>query len=550
MSSCRTEGPIDGQALKHALAAAIQAYPSSIELINNMNVFPVPDGDTGINMYHTLKRAYTEIAEEDSVEVSYIAQRFAYGALMGARGNSGTILSQLLKGFADELQTTDMLTTQILIKACRGAVKMAYAAVAKPVEGTILTVAREAAEELERQACKDLSIEDALNKLLGAAQASLDNTPLLLPILHQAGVVDAGGLGLVTFLRGLSPSHQAAASWSPRNHDNARMADFFHNEGTSSYGYDVQFLMLGKAMNIEEIRRDLEKIGWSVLVVGDQSTLKVHIHVDNPAHPLDYAIKAGVKLDDIVVENMQRQFLQIMHREAEQLRQVESSAEQYVAVISIVTGRGIDAVFQEMGSAANIAGGQGTNPSTEDILEAINRLSAEHVIILPNNPNIALTARQAADLCEGKIVHVLATATVAQGISAMVAFGGAVERSDNIDCLIDDMTRAARQIVSIEVTRATRSSELLGVRINEGDFLAIVDGKIRASSASADAAVIKAFTSFDTANHELATIYFGDEMKESDAQNLIRRLTDANSDLEYELVYGGQALYPYLIGVE
>ena len=550
MSSCTTEGTFDGQALKHALAAAIQAYPSSIELINNMNVFPVPDGDTGINMYHTLKRAYSEIADSDSVEVSYIARRFAYGALMGARGNSGTILSQLLKGFADELQITDMLTTQILIKACRGAVNMAYAAVAKPVEGTILTVAREATEELERQSCEDLSVEDALNKLLGAAQVSLDNTPLLLPILHQAGVVDAGGLGLVTFLRGLSPSHQAAASWSPRNRDNALLTNLFHNEGTSSYGYDVQFLMLGEALNKEETRRDLEKIGWSVLVVGDQSTLKVHIHVENPAHPLDYAINAGVELDDIVVENMQRQVLQNMHREAETLHQAESNAEPYVAVISIVTGSGIDAVFQEMGSAANIAGGQGTNPSTEVILEAINRLSAEHVIILPNNPNIAMTARQAADLCEGKIVRVLATQTVPQGISAMIAFGGAVERSDDIDCLIDDMTRAARQIVSIEVTRATRSSELLGLRISEGEFLAIVDGKIRASAASVDAAVITAFTSFDTSNHELATIYFGDETKESDAQNLISRLTDANSDLEYELVYGGQTLYPYLIGVE
>ena len=281
-----TKTNIDGRALRNLLGAGVQGVAQHVELINELNVFPVPDGDTGINLYHTLNRAWEELAETPHCSAGRVAERFAHGALMGARGNSGTILSQLLAGFAEGLGDAETLSAPLLREACGKAVTRAYAAVSQPVEGTVLTVAREATESLR----EGDSIDDMLHSLLASAQESLEGTPNLLPILKDAGVVDAGGMGLVCFMQGMRQHTCGALT------DMAMPALPVVSSATvtgapiESYGYDVQFLMLGEELDVRSVRDDLEKLGWSVIVVGDERMIKVHIHVENPALPLDYAV--------------------------------------------------------------------------------------------------------------------------------------------------------------------------------------------------------------------------------------------------------------------
>lgn len=555
MSSCRGKDGIDGEALKQALARAIGRFSPQVERINDMNVFPVPDGDTGINMYHTLQRAYREISELDHAEVAEVAQRFAYGALMGARGNSGTIFSQLLKGFAEQLRSADVLGAPEFACACKRAVQHAYAAVTDPVEGTILTVAREATETLERGAENDLALPEALDMLVGAAQASLRRTPQLLPILKESGVVDAGALGLVAFLEGLA-SADAESDWSPpaqapfeagANRSKAATGD-------DSYGYDVQFLMLGKHMNIAQIRQDLEGVGWSLLVVGDDSTVKVHIHVDNPALPIDYALRSGAILDDIVIENMELQSRRRRQREPAPAELPQHRSSEAWAVIAVAPGAGLRAVFEELGCEAVIPGGQGNNPSVEDFLHAIDGLSALPVFILPNNRNIIMTAGQAAESADEARVYVLPTTSVVQGISALIALrsfeDSGVAGQGDFDAAIREMEAAARHVLSIEITRATRDSRLGGLEIRRGDFLASGDGRILVADAAIESAVRDAIAKVVKSEHELATLYYGDGIQAQEASNLIERLSICFSELEFDLVFGGQDLYPYLIGLE
>ena len=551
MSTCRGRRGADGEALKQALASAVGQFSQHVERINEMNVFPVPDGDTGINMYHTLQRAYREISDLDETNVAEVCQRFAYGALMGARGNSGTILSQLFKGFADEMKTAEVLTMEGLVLACRRAVQFAYVAVTSPVEGTILTVAREATECLELQAEGGAPLSEALNTLISEARVSLLRTPDLLPILKESGVVDAGALGLVSFLEGLAPTNgkvdipsRAEPPISPGKRGALDPAS------DTAYGYDVQFLMLGKDLNIPQIRRDLGQMGWSLLVVGDDSTVKVHIHVDNPALPIDYAVQSGAMLDDIVVENMELQFRQRMRQEPSSATLPKHQPQDEIGVIAVAPGDGFRAVFADLGCEAVISGGQSRNPSVEDFLEIIDGMNATSTIILPNNRNIILTARQATELASEKRVDVVPTTSVPQGISAMFALRSIEDSGGNLESAVADMLAAAEQVCSIEITRATRDSQLHHLTIRRDDYLGIVDGQILVVAATVEASALDALGKVASADHELATVYYGDGVPEAEAAKLIERLSIVHSELEFDLVFGGQDLYPILIGLE
>jgi len=559
MSSCRGKDGVDGNALKQALASAIGQFSQHIEVINEMNVFPVPDGDTGINMYHTLQRAYSEISDLDSSDVAEVSRRFAYGALMGARGNSGTILSQLLKGFAEQLGTAEALDTSQFALACKRAVQFAYEAVTSPVEGTILTVAREATETLELHAGNDLALPEALNILVRAAQASLRRTPELLPILKESGVVDSGALGLVLFLEGLASGDGKLDS--PEKAESPLAASpgvAMDSSSDASYGYDVQFLMLGKDLNIAQIRQDLEPVGWSLLVVGDHSTVKVHIHVDNPALPIDYALQSGATLDDIVIENMELQFRRRPWQETSSAAPPKHQTAEACGVIAVAPGDGLRAVFEDLGCEAVIRGGQGRNPSVEDFLVAIDRVNASSVFILPNNRNIIMTARQAAESADERRVDVLPTTSVVQGISALIALRSFEDSGEDsgedgggdLDSAIGEMRAAAQQVCSIEITQATRDSHLGGLAIGCGDFLATSDGQILVAGATIEASVSDALAKVLKAEHELVTLYYGDGIQEREAKKLIERLSFTYSELEFDLVFGGQELYPYLIGLE
>ena len=329
---------IDGPALKRLLGAGVKGVARNVELINELNVFPVPDGDTGVNLFHTLSRAWEELEAATDCRAGAVAERFAYGALMGARGNSGVILSQLLAGFADSLLEAETLTSPSLAAAANAAVKRAYAAVSHPVEGTVLTVAREAAESLDEQ----MPIEEMMQTLLTRAQAALDETPNQLPILKDAGVVDAGAMGLVCFLEGMYEASCSApvgmALTAPPRTRSAPPSP----APVETYGYDVQFLMRGAGLDIDAIRNDLEQLGWSVIVAGADGVIKVHIHADNPAPPLDYAVKTGAALDDIVVENMELQAAAVRRQSG----QAAKSAP--LAVIAVVAGDGMGRVYRDL----------------------------------------------------------------------------------------------------------------------------------------------------------------------------------------------------------
>ena len=538
-----SKSSIDGRALKHLLGAGVKGVAQEVELINELNVFPVPDGDTGINLFHTLNRAWEALDSPAEAGAGAVAERFAYGALMGARGNSGTILSQLLAGFAEGLGETESVTPPLLLAAFDSAVKRAYAAVSEPVEGTVLTVAREAVESLH----EDLSIDGMFQTLLTNAQAALEDTPNQLAILKEAGVVDAGGMGLVCFLRGIH-KHTCGAPVDLRMPASSG-AGIAVTPGTpaEAYGYDVQFLMLGAALNVGKIRSDLEDLGWSVIVAGDKHMVKVHIHVENPARPLDYAVKTGAALDDIVVENMQLQAAVVARQKGQQAAEPKPAL---AAVIAVVEGDGMSGVYRDLNCAIIIDGGAGKNPATEDFIAAIEQLDAEAIIILPNNRNIELAARQAADLVDSERVSIVATRTVAAGVSAMIAFGDASDSQLEANEIAAAMRAAARSITAIEITRATRSTTLQGLDIRHGDYLAIIDGRIGVAAADIGSALLDALKKAGADGKELATLYYGAGLSRAETEELIEGLELKIPSLEYEAVYGGQALYPLIVSVE
>ena len=534
---------INGKALKALLGAGVARVSQNVALINELNVFPVPDGDTGINLYHTLRRAWQEIAALEDAEVCLVAERFAFGALMGARGNSGTIFSQLLTGFAEELKHEKTLTTALLLNACQTAVARAYASVSEPVEGTLLTVARESTENLQSAA----TLDEIITSIVSAAQISLDNTPNLLPLLRDAGVVDAGGMGLLCFLQGVQQQHCGARfdMELPVVSENRQSVDV--HIPTESYGYDVQFLMLGDAMDVNAVRRDIEQLGWSVIVAGDESRIKVHIHVENPALPLDYAVKTGAALDDIVVENMQLQAKDFASRR--ELRASDAAFPE-VAVIAVADGDGMQAVFRELDCALVIDGGAGKNPATEDFVAAIEQIRAEKIIILPNNRNIVLAAQQAAKLAGDKQVTVIKTRTMLEGVNAMIACGDSSDKLADLDAMKLAMQEAIAATCSIEITRATRSTQIRGLEIRQNDYIALIDGENCVASANIASALTEAFTKIGIDHKELATLYYGAEISREAVDALIERLLIAFEGLEYEAIYGGQALYPLLVSVE
>lgn len=546
---------IDGQELKLLLYAGVSWLSQHVDAVNRMNVFPVPDGDTGINMYHTLKRAYQEIESLNSDDVGMIARRFAHGALMGARGNSGTILSQLLKGFADGLGEAETLNAQQMLVACEKAVELAYLSVKEPVEGTILTVARESVESLKTTYQSTMPLEGMLGHLVESAEESLYNTPNLLPVLKKAGVVDSGGMGLFFFLQGMAryvAGEEVAEIIAPTDSNShpSNLAEVLEPEDKDGYGYDVQFLMYGDALDVEQIREDYNSMGWSVLVVGDRNVVKVHIHVHNPAEPIDYAIKLGAELDDIVVENMQRQFHDYVNH-----RQGEQTADYYIpahgiAVIAVASGDGIQELFRDIGVTHVIAGGQTMNPSTEDFLNIVDTIPTDKIVLLPNNSNIILTAEQTAKLASNKHIRVIPSKTIPQGINAVMAYGDVMDADTSLDDMVARMQSAMDDILTAEVTRAIRSVDFDGTQIVEGQYMGLINSKIALTAPDLESTVIGLFDHIDRDEYELVTLYYGDEVTESSVNHLIERLSNEVKGLEFEAVYGGQPLYPYLISVE
>jgi len=533
----------DGRGLKRLLRYGLAWLERHQEAINALNVYPVPDGDTGTNMLLTMQSAYAEIESSPQEEVGIIAQQVAHGALMGARGNSGVILSQIFRGFARALEGVAAFTTIQLSAALREAAATAYKGVIKPVEGTILTVAREAAEASVIAAASSDDLRYVLEQVVREARASVMRTPSLLPVLAEAGVVDAGGQGLLTILEGMLRYIKGEPVDIDSDYVRAVDLHALHPESEEGYGYDIQFIIHGEGLDVEAIRQTIDSMGDCALVVGDSSAVKVHVHSPEPGTPINFGASQG-SLSRVIVENMQEQYQGFILSKAQQ----PLTPDEPVATISTVVvapGPGLAQVFESLGASAVVPGGQTMNPSTEDLLRAVEQAPSDQVIILPNNKNIIMAAEQAAELANKK-VRVVRTNTVPQGIAALLALNYQADLESNSHI----MSEAASAVQTAEITTAVRSAQINGVQLEEGEVIGLVNGKFEAKGDSPEEVTLAALQKMQAADSEIITIYYGESVAADTAQELAATIERVFPEQEVEVVDGGQPHYYYILSAE
>ncbi len=546
---------LDGRDFKQMVNAALVWLRQHQATVNALNVFPVPDGDTGTNMVLTMVSAWKEIADLQDDHVGRVAGRVAHGALMGARGNSGVILSQIWRGMARSLAEKSQMRAEDFAAAMQEASQTAYKGVVKPVEGTILTVVREAAMEAQQAVEQEKDLTRVMELTLQRARSALARTPSLLPILRQAGVVDSGGQGLVYILEGMwrwmagLPVEDGAEKEAPKIQ--AHTEELEHEE--HGYGYDVQFIIVGRNLDVERIRATIDSMGDSTLVVGDSNAVKVHVHVPDPGVPISYAVTLG-SLRDVVVEDMQAQYEEFSAQgnfpagmgPAMAMPTSFDAEIPSIGVVAVVAGEGLVKTYRSLGVGAIVEGGQTMNPSTADLIRAAESLPSDKVLILCNNKNIVLAAQQAEALCETKEIAVVPTRSVQQGIAALLAMDQEADLQENVERMME----AARSIISAEVTTATRDVELNGVQVRSGQAIGLLNGELLEADETYDAVVKKLLTHVDLDERELITLYYGEGTTAEEAQALLDELQALYPDLEFELVYGGQPHYPYFISIE
>jgi DAK2 domain fusion protein YloV len=553
----------DGQDLKKAILAGAASLEEHREIINALNVFPVPDGDTGSNMSATMQAAIRAIVNSKETSAGVIAARLAHGALLGARGNSGVILSQILRGLAQGLDKKQTFSAPDLALALQEAQRLAYRAVIKPVEGTILTVIRETAEAAQLSAQRGDDLVALMQEVIIAARQSVARTPELLPILKQAGVVDSGGQGLCSILEGVwhyvrGDSGQLAASTAVID---ATMPGAVNPTITPSpetavkkgrvkieeeFGYEVVFLLRGEKLDVNKIRQTIIDMGGvSTVVAGDEKMLKVHTHTSWPGKILDYAVGLGSLLD-INIENLQEQSLTYAaESEAEHAAAQEQPAAHQVATVAVVSGPGFERVFRSVGLTAIVPGGQTMNPSTEELLTAVNSVDAGQVILLPNNSNVILSARQVLNL-SSKEVYIVPTETMPQGIAALLGFNFEADFETNCKA----MTEAAQSIQTAEITTATRTVQLDGVRVREGDYIGLVNGDLVIAGQDMEYVIHETLQRMNIERYEIVTLYYGEDMTRQQAEETARSIKQKYSQLEIEVVDGGQPHYAYILSAE
>jgi uncharacterized protein len=536
--------------------------------VNALNVFPVPDGDTGTNMLLTMQSAYSRVEHSEEIHVGKVTAQLAQGALMGARGNSGVILSQIWRGLASGLAQKEMFSAADLAQALQNASDTAYKGVMRPVEGTILTVIREGAAEANDAAAKSEDLRFMLERILERCQQALEKTPDLLPILKQAGVVDSGGQGLVYIFEGMlryahgqldlngSVTEPSSAPPSPLagsvpDVSLPAQARVVPEGGSLEFPYDVQFILLGSNLNVAEVRDTIDAMGDSTVVVGDENAIKVHIHVKDPGQPISYGISLG-QITDVVVENMQEQMEDIVNQGSPATADMPPAAipqpvvaPGQIGVVAVASGPGLATVFQSLGASYVVNGGQSNNPSTEEILKAIEDLPTDKVIILPNNKNIFLAAEAARDLSR-KDVAVVPSRTIPQGISALMA----VNPAGDVQANAEMMEKMLSTVRTGEITRATRSVELDGVAVKEGALIGLVDGRLCSSGPDEDPVLDGMLERLAIDECEIITVYFGLDVRADEAERLAMKLESRYPDVEVEIVNGGQPHYFYILGVE
>ena len=542
----KTMNSCGGRGFRQALEASTSWLERHVEIINALNVYPVPDGDTGTNMLLTMRAALQELNSSPVESASAVAHAVSYGALMGARGNSGVILSQLFRGLARSLDKKETFTALDLAQAMTEASVTAYKGVIKPVEGTILTVAREAAEAAVAAAEEKNDLLYVLERTVMEARHSVARTPSLLSVLADAGVVDAGGQGLFVILEGaLRFMRGEEVGELPIIEAGVELAAPVEEE----YGYETMFILRGEDLDVEEIREAIAAMGESVLMVGDSRAVKGHIHSMEPGRPLDYAVKLGA-LTQISVENLQEQYQEFVRRggaaapgHPPPLPVVEELGD--TAIVVVAPGAGLARVFESLGVSALVPGGQTMNPSTQEILKAIEGLGTEKVIVLPNNVNVIMAARQTRELSQ-KEVAVVPTKTIPQGISAVLAFNYQADLETNAQV----MEQAALSVQTAEITTATRAAQINGVCVEEGEFIGLLDGELTASGSTLEEVVQEMLRQMQADEQEIITIYYGQDITGAEAEGLADEIQAGYSDQEVELVDGGQPHYHYILSAE
>ncbi len=565
----------DGKGLLDAFRAAVTNLEAHIDEINGLNVYPVPDGDTGSNMFATVRAALEEAEAVAGEPADRVAAAISFGALMGARGNSGVITSQIFRGMAEAIAGKKRFNGLDLAHALNEGARTAYGAVAKPVEGTILTVIREAAAGAVEAAEHDDDIETVLGATVDAAEKSVARTPSLLAILREAGVVDSGGQGLYRLFQG-APLHltdRTPTGAARRGVTAGPKPSTLVAHADEGFGYETMFLLRAAhgTLDVDAIRDHLESIGESVLVAGDARALKVHVHNERPDLVIGYGLGLG-ELSRITVENLDNQARDVRETRAAEFTgsppppPTEASIARpagaattagdhngtgpaadlpSLAVVAVTSGDGLAAIFRDFGVASVVQGGQSNNPSTGELLEAVGKVQAKEVLLLPNNPNVVLAARQVAEMSE-RPVQVVPTRNAAEGFAALLALDPGMDAAANVG----PMTEAGRAVQSVVVTEAVRDATIGGKKVKKGQTIALdPDDGLVAADNDTEKAVLKAMTAL-TPGFELITLFYGDGANLAEAEAMAKRIGSVAPGAEIEVRHGGQPFYRYLISAE
>ena len=534
------------------------------EFVNSLNVFPVPDGDTGTNMMLSFKSGAERVANSTATTVGDLAQDLAKGLLMGARGNSGVILSQLFRGFSKAVVGKEVITGEELAQAFTNGVETAYKAVMKPVEGTILTVARESAKRGVRKLETSNDIIEVMGSVLRGAEKSLAKTPDLLPVLKEVGVVDSGGQGLVFiyngFFEALTGEDVPVQSLQSNKIDLTSVAhhesgvDYEHvSTGDIKFGYCTEIMVkIGEGETVvdtfdyDTFRNYLNELGDSLLVVADDEIIKVHVHTERPGEVMNYGQRFG-SLMKVKVDNMRLQHEEVLKTDytAKVKEAVQKQKAEY-GIVAVAAGEGVQELFKSMGVTTIINGGQTMNPSTEDILQAVKEAHAEKVIVLPNNKNIQMAANQAAEVSEDAAVAVVATRTISEGLASLLAFNPEASLEDNQAAMSEQMALVS----SGQITNAVRDTNIDGVEIKKDDFMGIVDGKILVSIADRKEATLATIDKMIDDDSEILTIIYGEDAEASEVEEITEAVEAKYPDVEVEVHEGNQPVYTYLLSVE
>ncbi len=555
---------LDGDLLKVIIKNGSVKLKNNHQMINDLNVFPVPDGDTGSNMQSTMMSGVTSIEHLENESVERIGKALSRGLLMGARGNSGVILSQLFSGFAKAFKDLQTANSIEFINGLKFGVEQAYGAVINPVEGTILTVAREAADKAKAFAKEDSDILDVLKVYLEEAEASLKRTPDLLPVLKESGVVDSGGAGLIIIIEGMLDALQGKIYEETKAAKRAKAGRSFETEETE-FGYCTEFIIEldpDRKFNKEKLIKQLGRLGDSIVVVADEGICKVHVHTEKPGDALNIGQLYG-EFANLKIENMTTQHTETLlhsgHGEHEQDENHDEEAcshdhgskfrvdtKKKYGIITVVNGPGLHDMFKEMGVDYVIDGGQTMNPSTQDFIDAVDHVNADNVLIIPNNKNVFLSAETAAKNIEDKNVIVLPAKTIPQGYASLTMF----DANQALEDTVEEMNELIDHVKSGEVTYAVRDTQVNGLEIKKGDYLGIKDGKIVASMNERLETVKTLIDELIDDESEIITIMYGEDVDKDEVDQLVAYIESNHDELEIETVDGEQAIYAYLLAVE